>query len=87
MGVVSFTGSTDVGRKVSEACAPAFKHCHLEMGGKNVIMVMDDARLDLAERYERLAQASQEATDRTAAELAQLRASVAAIEQLLRSVE
>ena len=31
-----------------EACAPAFKHCHLEMGGKNIIMVMDDARLDLA---------------------------------------
>src|SRR5438093_6683861 len=48
VGVVSFTGSTAVGRKVSEACAPAFKHCHLEMGGKNVIMVMDDARLDLA---------------------------------------
>jgi aldehyde dehydrogenase (NAD+) len=48
VGIVSFTGSTGVGRKVSEACAPAFKHCHLEMGGKNVIMVMDDARLDLA---------------------------------------
>ena len=48
VGIVSFTGSTEVGRKVSEACAPAFKHCHLEMGGKNVIMVMDDARLDLA---------------------------------------
>src|SRR5678816_3470235 len=48
VGIVSFTGSTDVGRKVSEACAPAFKHCHLEMGGKNIIMVMDDARLDLA---------------------------------------
>jgi aldehyde dehydrogenase (NAD+) len=48
VGVVSFTGSTDVGRKVSAACAPAFKHCHLEMGGKNIIMVMDDARLDLA---------------------------------------
>ncbi len=48
VGIVSFTGSTDVGRKVSEACAPQFKHCHLEMGGKNVIMVMDDARLDLA---------------------------------------
>src|SRR5207237_596977 len=30
--IVSFTGSTEVGRKVSEACAPAFKHCHLEMG-------------------------------------------------------
>ena len=48
VGVVSFTGSTSVGRMVSEACAPAFKHCHLEMGGKNIIMVMDDARLDLA---------------------------------------
>ena len=48
VGIVSFTGSTGVGRKVSEACAPAFKHCHLEMGGKNVIMVMDDAKLDLA---------------------------------------
>jgi aldehyde dehydrogenase (NAD+) len=48
VGIVSFTGSTEVGRKVSEACAPGFKHCHLEMGGKNVIMVMDDARIDLA---------------------------------------
>ena len=48
VAIVSFTGSTEIGRKVSEACAPAFKHCHLEMGGKNVIMVMDDARLDLA---------------------------------------
>jgi aldehyde dehydrogenase (NAD+) len=48
VGIVSFTGSTEIGRKVSEACAPAFKHCHLEMGGKNVIMVMDDADLDLA---------------------------------------
>lgn len=48
VGVVSFTGSTATGRKVSEACASVFKHCHLEMGGKNVIMVMDDADLDLA---------------------------------------
>jgi aldehyde dehydrogenase (NAD+) len=48
VGIVSFTGSTATGRKVSEACASTFKHCHLEMGGKNVIMVMDDADLDLA---------------------------------------
>ena len=48
VGIVSFTGSTGVGRIVSEACAPKFKHCHLEMGGKNIIMVMDDALLDLA---------------------------------------
>jgi aldehyde dehydrogenase (NAD+) len=46
--VVSFTGSTDVGRHVNEACAPTFKKVHLEMGGKNVIMVMDDANLELA---------------------------------------
>jgi alpha-ketoglutaric semialdehyde dehydrogenase len=46
--VVSFTGSTEVGRTVNEACAPTFKKVHLEMGGKNVIMIMDDANLELA---------------------------------------
>ncbi len=46
--VISFTGSTDVGREISVACAPSFKRLHLEMGGKNVIMVMDDADVDLA---------------------------------------
>jgi alpha-ketoglutaric semialdehyde dehydrogenase len=46
--VISFTGSTEVGRDISIACAPSFKHVHLEMGGKNVIMVMDDADVDLA---------------------------------------
>jgi acyl-CoA reductase-like NAD-dependent aldehyde dehydrogenase len=48
VGLVSFTGSTEVGRIVSTACAPSFKKCHLEMGGKNIIIVMDDANLDLA---------------------------------------
>ena len=46
--LVSFTGSTEVGRIVSKACAPSFKKCHLEMGGKNIIIIMDDANLDLA---------------------------------------
>jgi alpha-ketoglutaric semialdehyde dehydrogenase len=46
--VVSFTGSTAVGQLVAEACAPQFKHCSLEMGGKNLILVMEDANLDLA---------------------------------------
>jgi aldehyde dehydrogenase (NAD+) len=46
--VVSFTGSTDVGRIVSRVAAPSFKKVHLEMGGKNVIMIMEDANLDLA---------------------------------------
>jgi aldehyde dehydrogenase (NAD+) len=48
VSVISFTGSTDVGRQISIACAPQFKHVHLEMGGKNVILVMDDADVDLA---------------------------------------
>jgi aldehyde dehydrogenase (NAD+) len=46
--LLSFTGSTEVGRIVSETCAPTFKKCHLEMGGKNIIIVMDSANLDLA---------------------------------------
>jgi len=48
VSVISFTGSTEVGRKVSEACATDFRGCHLEMGGKNCIMVMEDADIDLA---------------------------------------
>jgi aldehyde dehydrogenase (NAD+) len=46
--VVSFTGSTTTGRIIAEICAPEFKHCSLEMGGKNIILVVDDANLDLA---------------------------------------
>jgi acyl-CoA reductase-like NAD-dependent aldehyde dehydrogenase len=46
--VVSFTGSTDVGRRISAACAPSFKRLHLEMGGKNAILVMEDADVGLA---------------------------------------
>jgi acyl-CoA reductase-like NAD-dependent aldehyde dehydrogenase len=46
--VISFTGSTSTGRIIAEICAPSFKHCSLEMGGKNIILVMDDANLDLA---------------------------------------
>jgi alpha-ketoglutaric semialdehyde dehydrogenase len=46
--VISFTGSTATGRIIAEICAPDFKHCSLEMGGKNIILVLDDANLDLA---------------------------------------
>jgi aldehyde dehydrogenase (NAD+) len=46
--VVSFTGSTTVGRTVNQSAAPTFKKTHLEMGGKNVVMIMDDAQLELA---------------------------------------
>jgi aldehyde dehydrogenase (NAD+) len=46
--VVSFTGSTAVGRLVNQNAAPGFKKVHLEMGGKNVVMIMEDAQLELA---------------------------------------
>src|SRR5512146_1245621 len=45
---VSLTGSTEVGRIVGETCARSFKHCSLELGGKNPMIVLDDANLDLA---------------------------------------
>ena len=48
VSAVSFTGSAEVGRLVNEACAPTFKPCHLEMGGKNILIIMDDANLELA---------------------------------------
>ena len=46
--VVSFTGSTEAGRRVSALAAPGLKKVSLELGGKNAIIVMDDADLDLA---------------------------------------
>ncbi|HYL92958.1 MAG TPA: aldehyde dehydrogenase family protein, partial [Alphaproteobacteria bacterium] len=45
---VSFTGSSEVGRIVGETAARSFKPCSLEMGGKNAIIILDDANLDLA---------------------------------------
>ncbi len=46
--MISFTGSTEVGRAIYERAARKLAHVHLEMGGKNPIVVMDDADLDLA---------------------------------------
>lgn len=46
--LISFTGSTETGRIVASKCAERNAICSLEMGGKNVIIVMDDADLDLA---------------------------------------
>lgn len=45
---VSFTGSTAVGEKLARICGTLDKEISCEMGGKNPIIVMDDARLDLA---------------------------------------
>jgi aldehyde dehydrogenase (NAD+) len=48
--LVSFTGSTKMGRHVSEACAKRFGRSILELGGNNAILVEPDANLDLALR-------------------------------------
>ncbi|MFM7467903.1 MAG: aldehyde dehydrogenase family protein [Vampirovibrionales bacterium] len=46
--MVSFTGSSVTGKWVNTAAAADFKRTSLEMGGKNCILVMPDANLDLA---------------------------------------
>jgi alpha-ketoglutaric semialdehyde dehydrogenase len=46
--VITFTGSRETGVAVTKAAADHLKHVHLELGGKNGIVVMDDADLDLA---------------------------------------
>jgi alpha-ketoglutaric semialdehyde dehydrogenase len=46
--LISLTGSREVGVQTAQNAAPFLKHVHLELGGKNAIIVMDDADLDLA---------------------------------------
>jgi aldehyde dehydrogenase (NAD+) len=46
--VITFTGSRETGVAVTKAAADNLKHVHLELGGKNAIIVLDDADLDLA---------------------------------------
>ena len=46
--VITFTGSRETGVAVTKAAADNLKHVHLELGGKNGIIVLDDADLDLA---------------------------------------
>lgn len=46
--MISFTGSTAVGRRVGELAGRHLKKVALELGGKNALIVLDDADLDLA---------------------------------------
>jgi alpha-ketoglutaric semialdehyde dehydrogenase len=48
VALVSFTGSSEVGREVAIGCAAEHKRVSLEMGGKNPILIMEDADLELA---------------------------------------
>ena len=45
---ISFTGSSVVGKTIGTTAAKSFKHCSLELGGKNPMIVLDDANLELA---------------------------------------
>ena len=46
--LVSFTGSAAVGREIASECGRSLKRVSLELGGKNPMIVLDDANLDLA---------------------------------------
>jgi len=46
--VVSFTGSTAVGRRVAELASQQLKRVHLELGGNSALLILDDADLDAA---------------------------------------
>jgi alpha-ketoglutaric semialdehyde dehydrogenase len=45
---ISFTGSVDTGRGIAASCAAGMKRFQLEMGGKNPLVVLDDADLGTA---------------------------------------
>jgi len=45
---ISFTGSLDTGKWIMEECSKTMKRVSLELGGKNPVIVMDDADLELA---------------------------------------
>ncbi len=48
VAVLSFTGSTEVGRQIAGRCGQLMKRISCELGGKNAIVVLDDANLELA---------------------------------------
>ncbi len=51
VGVISFTGSTEVGKFIQRAAAPRLVRISLELGGKNPFVVCDDADLENAARW------------------------------------
>lgn len=51
VSVISFTGSTAVGRRILELASPRLARVSLELGGKNALVVCDDADLDSAVKW------------------------------------
>ncbi|HEX6778880.1 MAG TPA: aldehyde dehydrogenase family protein, partial [Ktedonobacterales bacterium] len=45
VAMISLTGSTEVGKRVAELCGRDLRRCSLELGGKNAILIMEDANL------------------------------------------
>jgi len=50
LSLISFTGSTEIGRRISSVVHGRFGRTILELGGNNAIIVMDDANIDMAAR-------------------------------------
>eukprot|EP00034_Subulatomonas_tetraspora_P001393 GABW01001702.1.p1 GENE.GABW01001702.1~~GABW01001702.1.p1 ORF type:complete len:137 (-),score=46.92 GABW01001702.1:15-368(-) len=50
LSLISFTGSTEIGRHVSTVVHTRFGRTILELGGNNAVIVMDDADVELAVR-------------------------------------
>eukprot|EP00029_Vermamoeba_vermiformis_P003767 TRINITY_DN142_c0_g1_i1.p1 TRINITY_DN142_c0_g1~~TRINITY_DN142_c0_g1_i1.p1 ORF type:complete len:535 (+),score=185.68 TRINITY_DN142_c0_g1_i1:34-1605(+) len=50
LNLISFTGSTSIGRRISEAVNSRFGRTILELGGNNAVVVMDDANIQMALR-------------------------------------
>jgi aldehyde dehydrogenase (NAD+) len=48
VNMISLTGSTEVGKHVGEICGRDLRRCALELGGKNAVIVLDDADLESA---------------------------------------
>jgi acyl-CoA reductase-like NAD-dependent aldehyde dehydrogenase len=48
VNMISLTGSTEVGRHVAAICGRDLRRCSLELGGKNAVIILEDADVDLA---------------------------------------
>src|SRR6266571_7224927 len=48
INMISLTGSTEVGRHVAEICGRDLRRCTLELGGKNAVIILEDADIGLA---------------------------------------
>jgi len=48
VNMISFTGSTGIGKKIAESCAKQLKKCALELGGNNAMIICEDADIEIA---------------------------------------